>query len=88
MLIIAMFVSLAVKTTGILLVTALLIIPAASMRHLSKTPEEMAFKASLMGILSVFWGIFLSFFFDLPAGPAIVVSAAILGLFSFVVKKR
>ncbi len=88
MLIIAMFVSLAVKTTGILLVTALLIIPAASMRHLSKTPEEMDFKASLMGILSVFWGIFLSFFFDLPAGPAIVVSAAILGLFSFVVKKR
>ena len=88
MLLIALFVSLAVKTTGILMVTALLIIPAAAMRHLSKTPETKAVKASVLGVLSVFLGIWLSFRFDLPAGPAIVISAAALGAFSFVFKKR
>ncbi len=88
MLLIALFVSLAIKTTGILLVTALLIIPAAFVRHLSKIPETMAVLASVLGIVSVFCGVWLSFKFDFPTGPAIVIAATVLGVFSFAVKKK
>lgn len=88
MLIIALFVSLAIKTIGLLLVTALLIIPSSIARHFAKSPEQMAFLSSLIGLFSVFFGMFFSFYFDIPTGPAIVISAGTFALFSFLFKKR
>ena len=88
MLIIALFVSLAIKTIGLLLVTALLIIPSSIARHFAKSPERMAFLSSLIGLFSVFFGMFFSFYFDIPTGPAIVISAGAFTLFSFLFKKR
>jgi zinc transport system permease protein len=67
------------KLVGILLITALLIIPASSARQVAKTPEQMAILASLFGIMAVCVGIIMSSFWDWPAGPAIVVVA--MGIF-------
>jgi len=87
MLILALFVSLAIKTTGILLVTALLIIPAAAVRSFSRTPEQMAVFASILGFISVCAGFAASYFLDLPTGPAIVLSASLCGFFAYFFKK-
>ncbi|RMF19900.1 MAG: hypothetical protein D6758_00800 [Gammaproteobacteria bacterium] len=65
----------AVKVVGVLLVTALLIIPAAAVRPISRTPEKMALNASLLGMLSVCGGLACAWYLDWPAGPAIVLSA-------------
>lgn len=65
----------AMKLVGILLITALLIIPASSARQIAKTPEQMAAFASLIGATAVCLGIVLSTAWDWPAGPAIVVVA-------------
>lgn len=81
MLLIALVIATAMKVIGILLITSLLIIPAATARHYARTPEQMALLASLAGMLAVGGGLFGSFQWDLPAGPAIVVSAAILFFF-------
>jgi zinc transport system permease protein len=81
MLLIALVIATAMKVLGILLITSLLIIPAATARHYARTPEQMALFASLIGMLAVGGGLFGSFHWDLPAGPAIVVSAAILFFF-------
>lgn len=78
MLLIALVIATAMKVVGILLITSLLIIPAATARHYSRTPEQMALLASLIGMLAVSGGLFGSLKWDLPAGPAIVVSAALL----------
>lgn len=78
MLALAGVVALAMKVVGILLVTSLLIIPAASARQLSKTPEQMAGLAALCGCLSVAGGLFGSATFDTPSGPSIVVAALVL----------
>jgi len=78
-LLIAILVAVAMKVVGALLVTALLIIPAAAARKLSKTPEQMAILAIVSGIISVLAGLTASFLWDTPAGPSIVMAAT--GLF-------
>lgn len=80
MLVIALVIALAMKVVGILLVTSLLIIPAATARRFARTPERMASFAALYGCAAVGLGIEASLLWDLPSGPAIVVSAAALFL--------
>ena len=53
MLLIAVIIALAMKVVGILLITSLLIIPAATARRFASTPEGMAILASLLGCVAV-----------------------------------
>ncbi len=77
-LLIAIVIALAMKAVGVLLVTSLLIIPAAAARRLSRTPEQMAAGAALAGGLAVAIGLYASVLWDLPTGPAIVAASAAL----------
>ncbi|TPW18050.1 MAG: zinc transport system permease protein, partial [Halothiobacillaceae bacterium] len=78
MLLMAVVIAVAMKVVGILLITSLLIIPAATARTFARSPEQMALFAALIGCLAVSSGLGASLKWDLPAGPAIVVSAAVL----------
>jgi len=78
MVLMALVVALAMKIVGILLVTALLILPAAAARQFARTPETMALGAAAAGCIAVAGGLAGSLAWDLPAGPAIVVAASIL----------
>ena len=78
MLLMALVIAIAMKIVGVLLITALLIIPAAASRRLTRTPEHMAIVASLLGMLAVISGLTASYYWDSPAGPAIVLSATLL----------
>ena len=80
MLLIALVIAIAMKVVGVLLITALLIIPAAASRRLTRTPEQMAIGASLLGCLAVTAGLAASFHWDTPAGPSVVLSASCLFL--------
>lgn len=75
MLLLALVIALAMKVVGILLVTALLIIPAATARLLSRTPEQMALWSAALGVLAVALGLQASLLWDLPTGPTVVVVA-------------
>ncbi len=86
MLIIALEIAIAMKVVGVLLITALLVIPAATARRFSNTPEQMAIFASLTGCLAVILGLCASWFVDTPAGPSIVLSAGMLFLASLTKK--
>lgn len=79
MLLMALVIAIAMKLVGVLLITSLMIIPAATARRLAVTPEQMAVLASIIGALAVTGGLFGSLKFDTPSGPSIVVAA--LGLF-------
>ncbi|MFH1273175.1 MAG: zinc ABC transporter permease subunit ZnuB [Pseudomonadota bacterium] len=83
-----LLIAVAMKIVGVLLITSLLIIPAAAAQRHARTPEQMAFGASVLGIVAVCLGLTLSWFEDTPAGPSIVVSAAALFLLSFAWPKR
>lgn len=71
----AVLIAVAMKVVGMLLILALLIIPAATARRLSKSPEQMAIIAVALGEVSVVLGLFGSLELDLPSGPLIVVVA-------------
>lgn len=82
MVCLAVLIAIAMKIVGILLITALLIIPAAAARRLSGSPEQMVFIASIVGVVSVVGGLNMSLSFDTPSGPSIVVAALVIFLIS------
>ncbi|MCY4179538.1 MAG: metal ABC transporter permease [Litoreibacter sp.] len=73
----AITVAVAIKVVGVLLIAAMLIIPAAAARGLARTPESMAVTAALIGAFSAVAGLQGAYVFDTPAGPSIVCVAAI-----------
>jgi zinc transport system permease protein len=79
-LLLAIVVAMAMQVVGVLLITALLIIPAATARRFSTNPEQMAVLAALFGALSVLLGLSGSLRFDSASGPSIVVAAMCLFL--------
>lgn len=79
MLLMAAVIAIAMKVVGVLLITAMLIIPVASARRFASGPEQMAIFAASIGAVSVVGGLFGSLEWDTPAGPSIVVAA--MGLF-------
>jgi zinc transport system permease protein len=82
MAMIALVIAISMKIVGVLLITSMMLIPAAVARPLSRTPEQMALVAALAGGLAVILGLAGSWYLDTPAGPSIVVAAALLFLFS------
>ncbi|RWX78350.1 hypothetical protein EPK99_06940 [Neorhizobium lilium] len=82
MLLMALVIAIAMKIVGIMLITALLIIPAATARRFSASPEWMAVFASLLGAIAVIGGLFGSLHYDTPSGPSIVVAALLLFVLS------
>jgi zinc transport system permease protein len=79
MLLMAAVIAISMKIVGVLLITALLIIPAATARRFATGPEFMAVAAGVVGVAAVIGGLFASLEWDTPSGPTIVVAA--LGLF-------
>lgn len=75
MTLVAAVIAVSMKLVGVLLITALLIIPAATARRFSTSPEQMAFVAAGVGVGSVWLGLNGSLEWDTPAGPSIVVAA-------------
>jgi zinc transport system permease protein len=78
MLLMAIVIAISMKIVGVLLITALLIIPAATARQLARGPEQMAVIATGLGVIAVVAGLLASLEWDTPSGPSIVVAAAVL----------
>ncbi|KKB82365.1 membrane protein [Devosia limi DSM 17137] len=85
MILMASVIAIAMKLVGVLLITSLLIIPAATARRLSATPEQMAVVAAVLGAVAVVGGLFGSRTWDTASGPSIVVMALIVFLVSLTV---
>lgn len=82
MLLMALVIAIAMKIVGILLITSLLVIPAAAARRFAATPEAMAVIAGLIGAAAVIGGLYGSLHYDTPSGPSIAVAAVLLFLVS------
>ena len=78
----ALTVAVMMKVVGLLLVTSLLIIPAATARRFAGSPEMMALFACAFGCLAVVGGLGASYQWDTPTGPSIVVIACLVFLVS------
>ncbi len=85
-LLIALAVALAMKIVGILLITSLLLFPAAAARPFARTPEQMAAGGVAIAALSVGGGLYISLALDTPAGPSIVMMLTLFLLASFAMR--
>ena len=74
----ALVIAVSLKIVGIVLITSLLVIPAAAARGFARTPEQMAVGAALIGCAAVALGMAGSFHWDTPSGPSIVLAAALI----------
>ncbi|MFN3586415.1 MAG: metal ABC transporter permease [Moraxellaceae bacterium] len=88
LVLLALLVTAAMKVVGVLLITALLVIPAATARRFARSPEQMAIGASLTGMGGVVLGLAASLRWDLPLGPAIVAACAFFFLCATLVTAR
>lgn len=86
MLVTALTIGVAMKFVGALIITSLLIIPAATARRFARSPEQMAGVAVIVGILAVTAGLTFSAFYDTPAGPSVVLGASLMFMLSMVRK--
>lgn len=84
----AITVALSIKIVGALLIAAMLIIPPAAARGLTRTPEAMALGAVLVGAAAILVGLAASLQFDTPAGPSIVAAGFALFLLSLGAGRR
>jgi zinc transport system permease protein len=85
MILMASVIAIAMKLVGVLLITSLLIIPAATARRLSNSPEMMAVVAAGLGVLAVVGGLHGSLTWDTASGPSIVVMALVVFVLSLLV---
>jgi len=84
---IAAVVALGIKIVGSLLVGALVIIPAATARNLSKNLKEFYLGSIIFGILSCFCGTLLFKFIGFSAGPLIILTSTFFFLISLIFKR-
>ncbi|CCO49351.1 High-affinity zinc uptake system membrane protein znuB [Vibrio nigripulchritudo SOn1] len=82
MLLVGIVIAVGMKFVGALLITSLMIIPAAAARRFSSTPEQMAVLSSVFGVIAVLSGLTFSWNLDTPAGPSVVISAAMIFILS------
>ena len=83
-LLLAGVIALSIKMIGALLITGLLLIPAATARNISNSPNQMVFLATIVGIISVIAGLLTSLELNTSSGPTIIVVALILFIVSLV----
>ena len=88
LLLLAAVMAVTVRIIGVLLITALLVIPAATARRFATSPESMAIFAALIGAIAVVAGLAASLQWDTAAGPSIVAATLIMFLLSSLLPRR
>lgn len=84
---IALMVMLSVKWVGILLINALLILPAASSRNISENFREYTYFSILFSVFSGVTGLLVSYFTDMATGPMIVIVASVIYFATYIYGK-
>lgn len=75
---VALIVMLSIKWVGILLINALLILPAASSRNISENMREYHLYSIIFSVFSGLIGLFVSYYTNVATGPMIVIAAAVI----------
>ena len=84
----AAIIAISIKMVGLLLITGMLIIPAAMARNISDNPQKMVLFSIIGGLLSVIFGLFASLEFNTASGPSIISASLILFILSLLKIKQ
>ena len=84
----AALIAISIKMVGILLITGMLIIPAAMARNLANNPKQMIIISIIGGLLAVVLGLYSSLQFNSASGPSIITAALVLFILSMFNTKK
>jgi len=87
-ILLAAIIAISIKIVGLLLITGMLIMPAAMSRNISNNPQQMVKLSVVGGLLSVLIGLFSSLQFNSPSGPSIIAAALLLFILTLIKIKR
>jgi len=76
------------KLVGIILVSAMLVLPAATAYQLAQTYRRILIISLASGVVSLLAGLFFSYMFDIPSGATIVLCACALFVVGFVLSPK
>ncbi len=85
---IAIMVMISIRWIGILLINSLLILPAASSRNIAKNMRQYHLFAVLFSIFSGIAGVLASYYFNIGAGPMIVLISGVIYFVTLLIKKK
>ncbi len=86
-ILIAIIVMISIRWIGILLINSLLILPAASSRNIAKNMRTYHLYSVIFSIFSGMLGLILSYYYNIPTGPMIVMISGIIYFATFGLKK-
>ena len=78
----AAIIAISIKMVGLLLITGMMIIPAAAARNLSNSPKQMVVISIIFGLLSVLIGLYASLEINTPSGPSIITTSLLFFILS------
>lgn len=82
-------IAISIKMVGLLLITGMMIIPAAAARNLSNSPKQMVIISVIFGLLSVLIGLYASLEINTPSGPSVITTSLLFFILSlFKLNKR
>lgn len=87
-ILIAVIVMISIRWIGILLINSLLILPAASSRNIAKNMRTYHLYAILFSLFSGITGLILSYYYNIPTGPIIVIISGIIYFITFTLKTK
>lgn len=85
---VALVVTLSIKWVGILIINALLILPAAASANMSSNVREYHFMSILFSLFSGLSGLILSYYVNVATGPMIVIIAAVIYFGTYVYTRK
>ena len=84
----AALIAISIKIVGLLLITGMLIIPAATARNVSNNPKQMVIFSVIFGLISVLVGLFTSLKINSASGPSIITATLLLFIISLIKFKK
>lgn len=84
---IALTIVVLIRVVGIILLIALMTLPAATAGLYTKNLKKMMFTATMIGFATTTSGIWLSYILDLPAGATIILVTTLIYFLSILIKK-
>jgi manganese/iron transport system permease protein len=88
LVLLAMVIVIALQAVGVILVIAMLIIPAATASLLARRFASAMMMGAGIGALSAIAGLYISFYLNLPSGPAMTLVATGLFILASVIRRR
>lgn len=85
---IAIIVMISIRWIGILLINSLLILPAAASRNVANNMRKYHLFAVLFSLFSGLTGLIISYYFNVGAGPMIVIISGIIYFVTLLIKKK